>query len=117
MTDAEMTVPPFDHDDVARLPEYTAAAMALDTLAHALRDTGWDGSRERWLDMVGQMASGLPITDSCRVGLHSVGDDHRAPFRVEREGDRLLAWYWCSEHEQVWSCGWGADISWMGGFN
>jgi hypothetical protein len=71
MTDPEMTIPPFDHDDV---------------------------------EMVGQMASGLPISDSCRVGPHR-GDDHRAPFRVEREGDRLLATYWCSEHEQVWTCG------------
>src|SRR4051812_12407686 len=88
----------YDHDAVARLPEYQLAREALDALVRAINDAEAGVEQPEFLTMAEQMAASLTYRDSsgherdaCR------GADGIYPYRVviDDDGERLRGWYHC----------------------
>jgi hypothetical protein len=93
----------FDHSAVAELPEYHAAAEALNALVHALE--GRDVTQEDWLKMVADVAAALPASQCC---FECQGLPLMHPWRVEVDAKGGAdAYYRCPQ------CGTSDGAWWM----
>lgn len=100
----------FDHTTLAAMPEYAAAQMALDLLAHALRAAAERGQYQctprDFQELVAQMAAVLPYSDACPADHTDDGERGIiAPHAIDLDGDWLTGRYYCPTHERVWTCG------------
>jgi hypothetical protein len=71
-------------------------------------------TRAEWFIAVQSMAAAVRYCDCCPKE-HTPTDPHwsAVPFRISRDGDNLLCWYWCPVHECIWSCNYLADVTFM----
>ncbi len=93
----------FDHSDVAKLPEYAAAARALDDLAHAIGG-GTAAARERFAQIAREMALALKYGDANQCAHPGIP----GPYKASIDGDGwLTGTYRCGECGAEWECGWG----------
>jgi hypothetical protein len=116
VTDSNPTgVRSFDHREIARLPEYAAASEALDRLTHAIRRAGVDiGGQAEWLDVVTDMATALPYSDSCPNCERTITErvtPAPAPFVTEVDKGWLAGTYLCPRCDRVWNCGYAVDLA------
>ena len=105
----------FDHSEIRALPEYAAAAKALDGLAKAINyldctaETLERHDRAWWLDMIRELGAHLIYGDSS-------GPNHCAelhfPYRVRRNDGWCTAYYRCDHGVDgvEWSAGWTANL-------
>lgn len=91
----------YDHSHIAHLPEYAAAAHALDALAHALTPSEHDAIRQDWLDLVTNMAAGLVYSDACEADRTHLA----TPCATEVTDGWVNCTYHCPQHQRTWRCG------------
>lgn len=99
-------IQPFDHSDVAKMPEYAAASRALDDLAHAVERLG-GVTRERFVQVVREMAVALPYGDAPQCGHFG---RIIAPYAASIDDRWLTGTYRCGECGTEWECGYGTGI-------
>lgn len=99
---------PFTHFELARLPEYAAAAQALDTLAHALDHA--DGplpiTRSQFILIAAEIATALPYSDDCECDTAPTV----APWAVTIDDGWLTGSYRCPACGRGWTCGYSTSI-------
>lgn len=120
-------IEPYNHSELAALPEYKAAHLALDALVKALdrhkvdltARTNYPSAQAAWLRVVQQMAASLGYADTCRSCRDTVNpDDFDAafdlatlgfPYRVEISGSDLRGQYRCAHCGHVWTCNYSVN--------
>lgn len=90
-------IPPFDHSDVADLPEYKAAASAIDELCHTGK------VKPGMLDTIGLALCYSDCCTRCR-NLTLPRSSEKAP-----NGPGSIAHYSCPRCGYLWTCYFGAD--------
>jgi hypothetical protein len=98
---------PFDHLTVAALPEYAAAAEALNKLVRAINDHQMvPETQDGWLDLVRNMTAAIPFSDCCEKCESEVYFTGVIPAGVIIENHGVHATYICPECGYKWTCGW-----------
>lgn len=97
----------FDYQPVTLLPEYAAAAKALDDLLRALNEKGMaPHGQDGWLRLVRDITTAIPFSDCCGRCNSQVYICGVVPGAVEIENGRVRAVYTCPECRHRWTCSW-----------
>ena len=109
----------FDHSRISALPEYAEVSSALDRLVKAT-DRARDRRQAGWLQVVQQMASALPYTNTCetcrrassRGARPGTGRSTRrpAPDGAEVRDGWVSGRYVCPRCGTRWACGYAVDV-------
>lgn len=96
----------FFHSSAGLLPEYAAAAKALDDLLKAMRANNMAPfGQDEWLKVVRDMTAAIPFSDCCDCDseVYTCGV---VPTIVKIEEGWVKAVYACPECGRKWTCGW-----------
>lgn len=101
-------VRPFDLTPLAYLPEYQAAAQAVDALLQALNDAGIELDQADWLTAIRELTAAVPFADCCDR-CRTMTYPHAARIEPDTgEGGWLTGHYRCT-CAQSWTCGYSTE--------
>jgi hypothetical protein len=111
----------FDHSRISSLPEYAVVSRALDRLVKAIEHADIEVGQAEWLQIVQQMASALPYTDTCENCVRVAVAEHRstadmdqypgsAPDGADVEDGWVRGRYLCPQCGTRWTCGYAVDV-------
>lgn len=97
-------VRPFDLTPLAYLPEYQAAAKAVNALVHAMNGAGIELGQAGWLTAIRDLTAAIPFADCCE-SCGTMTYPHGATIEPDTAGGGWLTGRYRCTCGQSWTCG------------
>jgi len=100
----------FNHSSIGFLPEYAAAAKALDDLIKAMQEKElFPLGQDEWLKVVRDMTAAIPFSDCCDCN-SEIYISGVVPTGAKIERGWVTGVYICPECRKRWTCGWSLTV-------